>query len=145
MKALILILASTLIAGTCLAQPPAERAPEAPPKFYKLDLTVRELEGGKIVTSRAYSQSVALGSPHNRASVRTGDKIPTIVSPNGQFNYTDVGVNLDCFLTHASATELVMQVTADISSLVEKPGGGPPVINQTRWNGGVAVRLHPQM
>lgn len=137
MKPLTLILAALVFSGSGMAQTP-ETKPEA--KFYKLDIVLKELEAGKVVTSRAYVIALSSGS----ASVRTSDRVAiTTGGPQStQFNFMDIGVNIDCRVLSATPTELGLGVTADISSLGDNKGGTlPPTINQTKWNAHAIVPL----
>jgi hypothetical protein len=139
MKFLILSLATLVFAGPGMAQTP-ETKPE--PKFYKLDIVLKELEAGKVLTSRAYV--ILLTSSGYSASVRTGDKVAVSTGgpQNTQFTYIDVGVNIDCRALSATATELGLSVTADVSSMGEsKNGTQPPTVTQTRWNAQAVVPL----
>jgi hypothetical protein len=121
MKFLILSLATLVFAGPGMAQTP-ETKPE--PKFYKLDIVLKELEAGKVLTSRAYVVALSFGN-NGSASVRTGDKVAVSTGgpQNTQFTYIDVGVNIDCRALSATATELGLSVTADVSSMGESKNG----------------------
>ena len=132
MKFLILSLATLVFAGPGMAQTP-ETKPE--PKFYKLDIVLKELDAGKVLTSRAYV--ILLTSSSYSASVRTGDKVafPTAGPSSLNFNFVDVGVNIDCKMLSSTATELGLSLAADVSSLADnKNGNMPPTVNQTRWS-----------
>ena len=83
-------LALILLAGTCFAQ-----NPEAS-KFYKLDFVVKEVEGTKVLNSRAYSMIVSTEKSSPPSSIRTGSRVPTPTSAgNTQFTYIELGVNID--------------------------------------------------
>lgn len=132
MKTLLL----TLIAVAAVAQ-----TPEAPEKFYKLDLVLKELEAGKIISTRTYSMALSPLSSKNPSSVRTGDKIAVPSGSNNQFSYLDVGVNIDCRFLSIVNNELMIQISADISNAIERTGGPGPTIVQTRWNGVAVIPL----
>src|SRR5262245_38725627 len=86
---LSLVVFSLAAALPCFAQ---EERPAQPP-FYKIDIVVKELDGGKAVNSRAYSSLV---SQTERGSIRTGNRVPVSTAPNTtSFQYFDVGINLD--------------------------------------------------
>lgn len=136
--------ALTLAAGTCLAED------SVAPKFYKLDFTVKEVEGGKVLNARTYSVMVSAERDGGATSclIRTGSKVPTVTGGSGvnsQFTYIDVGVNIDC---RGGVKEvpggLSLGVNADISSALQEPATSanlPPIIRQNRWSSNVLVPL----
>ncbi len=128
------VLAALFLCTTCIAQePPADQA-----KFYKLDFTVKELNGGKVTNSRSFATVVGRNRNRNQ-SIRTGDKVP--VQQGGSFSYIDVGVNIDVTDLMQTGNNLELNVTADISS-VEKDAALPqPIIRQIRWASSVDVPL----
>ncbi|HXJ43666.1 MAG TPA: hypothetical protein VNH18_30565 [Bryobacteraceae bacterium] len=132
MKKLIVCMAVALLAAPCFAQSKAET------KFYKIDVAVRELEGGKVIGTRNYSMMIN-NSGQAAASIRTGDKVPVSSGKDGSFTYVDVGVNIDCQYVDIAGNEIVLRVTADVSGIVGT--GTPPAINQTRWNSPVLIPL----
>lgn len=140
MKTISLLAATLALAVTGLAQTPDAKPSE--PKFYKLEIVLKELEAGKVVASRNYVMATAFPANSN-ASVRTGDKVavPTATgAANSQFTYMDIGVNIDCRITSASAAEIGLHVAADISSVADNKGSSlPPTIVQTRLNGDAIV------
>jgi hypothetical protein len=138
MKQTVLFLATLLLAGSAVAQ--NENKPPDGTKFYKLDFVIRELQDGKIVNTRSFVLSLSQNQPFNSGSVRTGDKVPVPTGGvGGQFTFIDVGVNIDCRLMSVTDNQLLLTVTADVSSVVNQ--GTPPVITQNKWNSGVTVPL----
>ena len=120
--------ALALAAAACFAQEPT------PSKFYKLDFVVKEVEGGKVLNTRSYSVTVASG---RNCSIRTGGQVASPTAPMGsapQFNYRDVGVNIDCHHITEAANGLSLDVNADISSVLQEPTAPPPVTRQNRWS-----------
>jgi hypothetical protein len=100
-------------------------------KFFRLDFVVKEIEQGKVITSRSYSTMASTKSASDSGSIRAGSRIPILVAlpggpePGGGQNvplqYIDVGVNIDCNHVHMKGDELVAMVNADISTLAEDP------------------------
>ena len=135
MKTLITLL---LLASASLAQKPDQ--PEEM-RVFKLDIVVRELEGGKVLNLRTFSLSLAQSNPNNNASLRTGDKIPVPSGKDGQFTFLDVGTNIDCHFLQMRGNDLMLQVTADVSSIAPVPNLPMPMVTQTRWNAPVIVPL----
>ena len=138
MKRTILFLAVLTLAGTCYAQTEEKKSTEEA-KFYRLDFVLKELESGKVTNTRSYTMNIASSLPFNSSSVRIGDRVPVPSGKDGQFNFIDVGVNIDCHLMRATENQITVQVIADISSVAA--AGNPPLINQTKWNGGATVPL----
>ena len=135
MKRLFTTLLYATLAGSCLAQTPD---PE-PGKYYRLDFTLKEMDGAKTVNNRKYSIEMAMGKDKQRSGhIRSGDKIPVRV--NGEANsastYVEVGVNIDCQGREVQG-QLELNVTADISTAA--PGIFPPLIRNTKWSSEVSI------
>ena len=139
MKFVLIALAATLSGSLSFAQSQEAKTEEST-KYVHLDFTIKELDNGKIVTTRTYS-TISSAGPGGGCSIRTGDKIP-VQSDKGSTTYLDVGVNIDCNSLRLAGNQLAIHVTADISTQV--PDGskeGLPVIRQNRWNSSVIVPL----
>ncbi len=139
-------MAFALAAGNAFAQAPAPENPKSaePSKFYKLEFVVKEVEGAKTLNARAYSM-VVIADGHDNASVRTGSKVPvgtTSKVPGAitQFQFYDVGVNIDVRKVQEMQRDLTLYVSADVSSLAsEHEEGLPPTVRQNKWNSTVTV------
>jgi hypothetical protein len=146
MKFVWIGMVAALLAAPCFPQT-AENKPEEQTKYFRLDFTVKELEGGKVLTSRNYSTSLS-NQRNDDVSIRTGDKVP-IVTGKEQVSYQDVGVNIDCNSLKLVGNELALHINANISSVVsdvqlKAPGEGSPgnpVIRNTSWGSTVLVPL----
>jgi len=127
-------LSLALMAGTGLAE-----SGEAP-KFYKLDFVVKEVESGRVMTSRAYSMLVATDST---GSLRAGSKVPIRTADGAAASFVDVGTNFDCKIMKESPQhDLSLFLTAEISSTVHdtaKPDY--PVIRQNKWSSNIVVPM----
>jgi hypothetical protein len=134
MKTLFTLL---LLASAGVAQKPDQ--PEDM-RVFKLDVVVREVEAGKVVSSRNYSVSLAQSSQTD-ASLRTGDRVPIPGSKEGQFSFLEAGTSIDFHYMQIRGNDLIIRVTADISSIVPSPNPSMPVVNTTRWNAPVIVPL----
>ena len=101
-------------------------------KFYRLDFVVKEVESGKVVSSRAYSTMVSTEAGHGRdgGSIRAGTRIPiNINSPDSKepnIQYMDVGVNIDCSAVRMTNGQISMAVTAEVSTLAVEPAREGP-------------------
>lgn len=142
---IVAFLAMASTAG--LAQAP-EKGTETQ-KFYKLEFTIKEVEAGKVLNSRSYSAIAMQDAKGNRVSIRAGTKMPMNVS-GGNFNFWDIGVNIDCQVMAEVEGRLSLSVTADISGIPttaetagQAAGGanGPPAIRQNRWVSVVTIPL----
>lgn len=125
-------LALLCLGGVCFGQ---ETKPDAqPPKYYRLDFTVKEIQAGKVTNSRSYSVTIA--SPGLKVEIRAGEKIPS-----GQFTF-DVGVNIDSRDARMIGDRLGLIVAAEISALADPPEKqSTPIIRQTRMDSAVLVPL----
>jgi hypothetical protein len=131
-----MILVATALSAVCFAQ--AEEGKKPPPaekKSYRLDVVVKELDGGKTVNSREYFMLVSSGQ--SQASLRTGTQVP--YGPEDKRSYQYVGVRFDCRdVAPTAAGEVSMNLTADISVIPEgdtkASTAGPPVLRNNQWN-----------
>jgi hypothetical protein len=134
-------LAVTLLAVTCFGED------AAPSKFYKLDFVVREMEGGKVLNTRAYSMTASEGKLKDHSEIRTGSKVPYSTKADGsQYTFLDVGVSFDCDHIVEMRDTMSLLLVADISSVVQEPASPsapirPPVVRQNRWSSVVIVPL----
>jgi hypothetical protein len=137
---------AALLAAPCFPQT-AENKPEEQPKYFRLDFTVKELEGGKVVNARSYSTSLS-NQKDDTVAIRTGDKVPIVYETN-KVSYQDVGVNIDCRALKLVDAQIAFHINATISSVVEDAQGkapvvgsaGAPLIRNTTWGSTVLVPL----
>jgi len=125
---------AALLAGACLADN------AVPPKFYKLDFVVKEVEGAKVVNTRSYSTMVSTQQGGQACSIRTGARVPYFTGKE----YTDlfVGVNIDCRSLTEEANGLSLWVDADVSSVAESTTNTErPFVRQNKWGSEVLVPL----
>jgi len=135
------------------AQNPPAAAP--PQHFYRLHFAVAELDGlGKVTNTRSYEETIATtggGQPVGDQQIKTGSRVPIVTgsygsnnpnSGNTQFQYIDLGVNLDVQDANERGDMLGFRLKAEISSIArqtEIAGTGEPVIRQNVWNSIVLV------
>jgi hypothetical protein len=142
-----------LTLAACLPAPlAAQEKAEPEPAYFRLTFVYKEVEGAKVINSREFvlQASTARG---NRASVRTGTRVPfptsSFDSGKGtvtatQFQWYDIGVNIDCSNLRESGGNLTFVVSADISSLAPPEGAAAPIqpaVRQNRWNSDVIIPL----
>lgn len=106
------------VAGT--SQAPSEAV-------YRVEYSVRELQDGKRINARNYK---VLVRNEKEARVRVGSRVPYLSSKD-QFQYADVGINIDCRVTEQRDNDVTL-FTRFESSSVARPGdemtaGGNPV------------------
>ena len=139
MKKMAHALIALLLAAPVLAQEGT--------KFYRLDFVLKELDENKVVSQKTYSTSMSTDERQKGALIRSGTKVPYQGAP-GTYNYVDVGVNIDCQRIQEVNGQLVVQVSAEITS-VPAPSGTPgesavpgiPVVRQNRWNSVAVVAI----
>ena len=122
-----LLLALAMTAAACLAQ---DNDKSEPPKFYRLDFVVKELEGAKTVNSRSY---YTIGSSHGKGEIRTGSRVPFESSP-GQWQQIDVGTNFDCGPVKETQAGVWLYVIAEVSSLLDEAAASAhPTTRNNKW------------
>lgn len=148
LKTALGVLVTVITVSPCLAQiattePAKPASTTAKRQFYRLDFVLKEVEGTRVVNSRAYVMIVS--NEQRLGSIRTGTRIPA------NNNYVDVGVSIDCHVAEELGNQLSMNIVADISSLADnadklsdKLSSGLPVIRNNKWSSFVILPLrHP--
>jgi hypothetical protein len=113
-----------------------QSAYDSPKRCYALNYVLKELDGSKVINQRSYVlNTFASNSPGGDwTRLRVGNRVPVFVHSQEKgsantvtdFNYIDVGLNIDNRLREAG-NALALEVTAEISSLAgESTGVGPP-------------------
>jgi hypothetical protein len=141
--------------------PEAVKPPEPPAHYYHLEYVIQELgSDGKPVNSRTYSTIVGTDRHEQFSAIRTGSRVPIITGalhgPTGQatdpkleyqFQYLDVGVNIDTQNVREVGHQLAIDLKAEVSSLAES---GPstasglvndPIIRQNMWQASVLIPI----
>ena len=139
------VLMALALTGVMLAQDndkkasaDSARAEKSGASFYKLDLTVKEMDGTKIVNSRNYNISQGV---EDWGQLRVGSRLPVMTSAN-QWQYVDVGLNMDSRLRERDGT-LSLDWRLELSSLAAEsnPPAGQPVIRSVKNNGQTVLTL----
>jgi hypothetical protein len=113
-------------------------------RFFRLDFVVRELDGKRPLSSRNYSMNVVANDrSRNNSSIRTGNRIPIPTSKDGQFTYSDIGINIDCNDAETVGSELAFGLAAELSSLSDGQAttSTPPILRGTRWRSSALVAI----
>lgn len=152
-RTLILASALFLLAATLPAH--AQNPPDHPAKaFYHLKFVVEELgPSGQIVNTRTYQTAVATDS--GTQTIKTGSRVPIATGSYGgsdtkpenvQFQYIDLGTELQVRDLEVDGDSLALYVDATLSSLAGHPetieGVQEPVIRQNTWNSEVLIPLN---
>jgi hypothetical protein len=128
------MLAMAVAAGICWAQDAAKE----PPKFYKLEFVVKELDGAKVLSARNYSMQVSTnkGGP---GQIRAGSKVR--VGNQTQWTTVDVGTSVDVHEVREVGNDIAFALTAEVSSVLQDNAEATPVIRQNRWSSDVTVPI----
>jgi len=152
--------------GTALSASAQEtaKAPESakatsPAHYYHLDFVIEELNSdGKPTNSRAFSTSVSTESK-NWTSIRTGSRFPIPTSSKStdsntkaqssaetQFQYMDLGVNVDVHNVHEVERQLALDLLTEFSSVAtpNSPNVNAPVIRSNRWQATLLIPIGKQ-
>lgn len=137
----------------------AQNSPPAatPQHFYRLHFAVAELDGaGKVTNTRIYEETIATtgsGPSVGDQQIKTGSRVPIATGTYGsnnanpantQFQYIDLGVNLDVRDASERGEMLGLRLKAEVSSIArqtEVAGTGEPVIRQNVWDSLVLIPI----
>lgn len=145
---MLIPLASQAKAQDTANKQPAAAAPAEPVHYYHFDFVVEDLDAaGKVVNSRSYSTTVDT-EPHYLTSIRAGSRIPVITGTaagNTQYQYIDLGVQLDVRDVHEAGRQLAFDLTANLSGESTAPPPDPnfhePVIRQNKWASRILIPI----
>lgn len=115
---------------------PARAQNQAPAgTVYRVEFRIRDGSAPAGQSARRYAMLVALVDGSGHGSFRVGDRVPVATGSfqsggnttvNTQFNYIDVGVNIDTRLNEREG-KLVLNSTLDLSGVMDrKPGVSAP-------------------
>ena len=124
----LLALAFVALAGGLCGQEQVKTRPVA----FKVDVTIHQVEGGKRVNARGYMMLVDGGG---KGTQRVGQRVPfaTGVTATGapmQYQYMDLGVNIDCSVREQGDVVLV-DAGIEISDIEQPEGKTPPAPSPT--------------
>jgi hypothetical protein len=113
---------------------------------YRVEIKINELEKGKTVNTRSYLMVMAKSKKQDRAMgrIRVGSRVAYSMK-TGEFQYENVGMNIDCDLFPLDVDHVQGQLTVASSGLVSQeqasPANLPPVFRNLNWQGSPAVVL----
>ncbi len=114
-----------------------QEAPKPPPKFYKLNFVVKDMEDGKVVTSREYFVDVSTDQGP-RAQIR-GKSNVTVGIP-GNTRSENIGTDIDCAHVRQYGDDLAFDLVADVTSLLGE-NEQHPITRDNRWSAQVLIPL----
>lgn len=144
--AVLLILAGGLVLGrVALAQDaakPAEGAKaETSAHYYHLQFVIQEVNAdGKPTNSRTYTTTVSTAQGES-SSIRSGSRVPVLSGPS-QYQYIDMGVNIDVRNAREIDRQLSLSIKAEVSSMgasVVVSDAHEPVIRHNSWQSVVLI------
>lgn len=114
---------------------------------YRLEITIRETQDGKLISSRNYSallRELRYGAPR---TIRIGSRLPVGTSGTSQgVNYIDVGTNLTIRMWEIEG-KVILSMTVEVSSIAP-PDATPgvklaeyPILRQFRTDQEAAIPL----
>jgi hypothetical protein len=132
-----------LMTGICAAQNNEEKGF----KHDRLNFVVKELDGNKVVNSRAYATVIDIAPFYrdsgNGSSIRADSEVRLFMAPNSYQN-VNVGVSIDAVNAREVPTGLALRVSADISDIAPglgSTGATTPMTRRTKWVSDVVVPL----
>jgi hypothetical protein len=107
---------------------------------FRVEYSVREMEDGKRINSRAYKLLV---QKDEWARVRVGSRVPYLAGEK-EIQYADVGINIDCRIREERDTDVTLLTTFDSSSLAREDrvvgqGMSNPVFRHVRAESASAI------
>jgi hypothetical protein len=113
---------------------------------YRLDVTIRETQEGKLVSSRNYSALVR-GFRGGPRTIRIGSRLPVGTSGTSQgVNYIDVGTNLTIRMWEMEG-KVILSMTVEVSSIAPPDATSGvklaeyPILRQFRTDQEAAIPL----
>lgn len=140
------------------SSPKAQDTTQAPAvHYYHLDFVIDELgSDGKPVNSRTYTTTVNTDT-HSTTSIRTGSRIPIAVGSftsgggkvsavaDTQFQYQEVGINIDVRHVQEIGRQLALDLTAELSGVAATDQNlHEPVFRENRWQASVIIPIGKQ-
>jgi hypothetical protein len=118
------------------------RSASNPVSWYKVDITVTEFDDGKKVNARRYT--VHINDRGDRSITDFGTRVPVPTGSNGQFNYIDVGLNINLRIIPAGAERSMLELGFSLSSFAipeqaKQTAPGVPILRQVRTSSSIPV------
>ncbi len=134
-----LLIGGFLAAGLYGQNQPA--APAVAPAVYRVEFVIHDANEPAAKAGRHYALLIESGG---KGTLKVGNRV-AITMANGQFNYIDVGTNIDCRL-HGGPERVELTASMDMSTVLPRISTGPaapssPTVSQLRID--VDANLEP--
>lgn len=133
------------------AQNPPPTPAEPAPSFYHLHFAVEELNAaGQVTNTRTYDEILRTEAQQDHLynqQIKTGSRVPITTGSSAastQFQYIDLGVNLEVHDVKEEPKSLSFELHANIESIARQTqiaGTNEPVIRQNSWDSLVIVPI----
>jgi hypothetical protein len=123
-----------------------DKKPEAttPPSTYRVEISIKEMDGSKQVNSRHYVMTV---EDRNWGRIRVGNRVPLATSVGEEkgttsYQWQDTGMNIDCHPSKIGES-LYLSINVEASGLAseEQTSKLLPIFRQQRLQAGGVVTL----
>lgn len=143
------VLAGTLALITfgCLlsAQDAPPKQDDQPPRYYRLDFSVKDIQEGKVLDVRTYFVYLSDRKGSRPCSVRADSKVTMPAGKSGDYREFSLGTGIDCGYESETRDTLGLNVQVNVNTLVpyeDKSEPNPvPIVRSNRWNSDVLVTL----
>jgi hypothetical protein len=146
-----ILLAPALLCAQGTQEHPDTSSPQTSPHLKLVYRTLQIGTDGKTLSSRSYSTIVvANNAPPPISSIRSNDRVPIATgspsSGNTEYQYQDVGTNIDTSGAKLSGNQLTVNLSVAVSEVAkndiatEKPIAAP-VVRQLHWHSDVIVTV----
>lgn len=107
-----------------------QAATKPPAKFYKLDFVLKEVDGDRVLNSRAYSMSMSTESTPSsiRAIAKTAEGV-------------DTGVQIDVRNLREMQNQVSLNLMAKVTGVGEKDAPSHSVVREFQWGSDVLVPI----
>jgi hypothetical protein len=137
-----LIFASLLVSA--LPVRAQEKKESVSPGVYRVEFNIRDGSEAAAKAGRHYAMLIAA---NGKGTFRVGNRVPfaTVGMPPGQYQYLDVGVNIECRLGELNG-KVALNADIEVSTIVEHEKGAAaippsPTVAQIRLSVGTIVDL----
>jgi hypothetical protein len=136
---LLMLAAILTLSAVSFAQPDKPKPAPDLSSFYKLDLTVREMDGSKTLNIRTYAISQGLD---DWGQLRVGSRLPVVTGAfttegkeHTQWQYIDIGLNMDSRLREKDGV-VSLDWRLELSSVAtERNESNQPIVRTVKNNG----------
>jgi hypothetical protein len=132
-------------APTDLSYDQRQQAKEMATRYFRLQVSVHELDGTRVINHRDYSVIAAAEAEARPVSIRSGDRIPTTLTTKGAADteYLDLGVDVDVQNIEMHGDRLALRIDGHLNSLADpsNTNSTSPVIRRNSWGSRVLIPI----